>query len=263
MAYAEVNGVPLWYEEHGAGGGAPLVVLHGGFWTIEAFGPLLAALGQRRRVIAVELQGHGHTPDVDRPLRYETLGDDVAELVRHLGLARVDVLGYSLGAGTALRAAIQHPALVRRLVAISAALRRSAWYPEVLDGMAQLGPEAAEGMKASPLYAAYERVAPRPGDWPNLAAKMGELLRRDYDWSADVARITARTMLVYADADSIPPTGVAEAYGLFGGGRCDAGWDGSLRPQARLAILPGRTHYDVTAAPALPALVDEFLSTAD
>ncbi|MGI5239225.1 alpha/beta fold hydrolase [Dactylosporangium sp. CA-139066] len=261
MTYAEVNGVSLWYEEHG--GGEPLVLLHGGFWTVELFGPLLETLARRRRVIAVELQGHGHTPDADRPLRYETLGDDVAALIRHLGLERADVFGYSLGAGTALRVAIQHPDVVRRLIVMSTPVRRTGWFPEVRAGMAQIGPEMAEGMKASPLYAAYERVAPRVEDWPVLATKLGEMLRRDYDWSAEAARITAPTMLVYADADSVPPSHIAEFYALLGGGLRDAEWDGSKRGPNRLAILPGRTHYDATAAPTLPSLVEEFLSLPD
>jgi len=259
MTHAQVNGVSLWYEEHGAG--EPLVLLPGGFWTVATFGALLPALAARRRVIAVELQGHGHTADVDRPLRYETMADDVAALVRHLGIERTDLMGYSLGAGTAVRAAIQHPALFRRLVAVSTPVRRAGWFPEVLDGMAQLGPAAAEGMRQSPLYAGYAEVAPRVEDWPVLATKMGELLRRDYDWSAEIAAITARTMLVFADADSVPVTQIAEFFALFGGGLRDANWDGSQRPAARLAILPGRTHYDVTAAPELPALVLDFLDS--
>nr|BFE61231.1 alpha/beta hydrolase [Dactylosporangium thailandense] len=261
MTYAEVNGVSLWYEEHGSG--EPLVLLHGGFWTIEMFGAFLPALAQRRRVIAVELQGHGHTPVTERPLRYETCADDVAALISHLGLGRVDVLGYSLGAGTAVRIAMQHPDVVRRLIAISTPVRRSGWFPEVLAGMAQLGPEAAEGMKASPLYASYARVAPRVEDWPVLGARLGELLRRDYDWSPEAARIQARTMLVYADADSIPPAHAAEFYALLGGGLRDADWDASKRVASRLAIIPGRTHYDITEAPSLPGLVEEFLSEPD
>jgi pimeloyl-ACP methyl ester carboxylesterase len=261
MTYAEVNGVSLWYEEHGAG--EPLVLLHGGFWTIEMFGELLPTLAGRWRVIAVELQGHGHTPDVERPLRYETCADDVAALIRHLGLGPVDVIGYSLGAGTAIRMAIQHPDVVRRLVAVSTPVRRTGWFPEVLAGMAQLGPEAAEGMKGSPLYAAYAKAAPRVEDWPVLATKLGDLLRRDYDWSPEAARIQARTMLVFADADSIPPAHIAEFYALLGGGLRDADWDASKRVASRLAIIPGRTHYDITEAASLPGLLEEFLTAPD
>jgi pimeloyl-ACP methyl ester carboxylesterase len=256
--YAPVNGVQMYWRSVGEGG-TPLVVVHGGFGLVDTWGGLLEELAQRRRVIAVELQGHGHTPDADRPLRYETCADDVAALVRHLGIAGAAVVGYSLGAGTAIRVAIQHPDVVRRLVAISAPVRRSGWFPEVLAGMAQLGPEAAEGMKASPLYAAYERVAPKVEDWTVLGTKMGELLRRDYDWSAEAARIRAETMLVYADADSIPPSHMAEFYALLGGGLRDADWDASKRVASRLAVIPGRTHYDIAEAPSLPGLVEEFL----
>ncbi|GGM31884.1 alpha/beta fold hydrolase [Dactylosporangium sucinum] len=258
MTYADVNGVSLWFEEFGEG--APLVLLHGGFWSIPLFGDLLPALAARRRVVAVELQGHGHTADVERALAYETLADDVAGLVAQRFGTPVDVMGYSLGAGTALRVAIQHPAQVRNLVVVSTAAKSAGWYPEVREGMAQLGPAAAEQMRQSPLYARYEAVNPRPEDWPRLVTKMGEMVRKEYDWSEEIAGIRARTMLIFADADSIPVTHIAEFYGLFGGGQRDAGWDGALRAAARLAVLPGRTHYDVMAAPELPALVDEFLA---
>ncbi|MET7402588.1 alpha/beta hydrolase [Dactylosporangium sp. NPDC005572] len=255
MTYADVNEVSLWFEEHGEG--APLVLLHGGFWSIPVFGELLPALAGRRKVVAVELQGHGHTADVQRLLAYETLADDVAGLIRARYHAPVDVMGYSLGAGTATRVAIQHPELVRNLVVVSTVARSAGWYPEVREGMAQLD---AEAMRQSPLYQQYKSVAPRPEDWPVLVGKMGELLRRDYDWSREIAGIRARTMLVFADADSMPVTHIAEFYGLLGGGQRDARWDGALRPAARLAVLPGRTHYDVMADPQLPALVDGFLN---
>ncbi|WP_238009022.1 alpha/beta hydrolase [Dactylosporangium sp. AC04546] len=255
MTYADVNGVSLWFEEFGEG--APLVLLHGGFWTIPVFGELLPALATRRKVVAVELQGHGHTGDVERPLAYETLADDVAGLVMRRFDAPVDIVGYSLGAGTATRAVIQHPELFRNLVVVSTVAKSAGWYPEVREGMAQLD---AEAMRMSPLYQQYNQVAPRPEDWPVLVAKMREMLQRDYDWSREIAGIRARTMLVFADADSMPVTHIAEFYGLFGGGQRDARWDGALRAEARLAVLPGRTHYDIMAAPELPALVDEFLA---
>jgi pimeloyl-ACP methyl ester carboxylesterase len=122
VSYVQVDGLRLWYEEHGAG--RPLVLLHGGFGAVETFAAILPALAGRRRVIAVDLQGHGRTADVDRPLRYESMADDVAALITRLGMAEVDVLGYSLGGGVALRTAVQHPALLRRLVVVSAPCRR-------------------------------------------------------------------------------------------------------------------------------------------
>ncbi|MFG2007752.1 alpha/beta fold hydrolase [Micromonospora sp. NPDC048868] len=258
MSYAEVAGLRLWHEEHGAG--RPLLLLHGGFGSVETFAPILPALAARRRVIAVDLQGHGRTADVDRPLRYESMADDVAALIEHLGLTEADVLGYSLGGGVALRTAIQHPALVRRLVVVSAPCRRLGWYPEVLAGMPDPDEEAGERMRGTPPHALYARVAPRPGDWSRLWAKTGELLRRDYDWSAEVAALAVPTLLVFADADSVSAAHAVEFFGLLGGGHRDAGGDGTDRPASRLAVLPGLTHYDIVVSPALPAAVLPFLT---
>lgn len=257
MSYADVNGLSLYYEEHGSG--EPLILLHGGYGTGEMFGANLAALAAHRRVIAVDLQAHGRTADIGRPLRYESLGDDIAALIAHLGLADADLMGYSLGGGTALRVAIQYPGMVRRLVVVSTPFKREGWYPEIAAQMAQMGPELAEPMKQSPVYEVYSRVAPRVADWPVLVGKMGDLLARAYDWTPELATITAQVMLVFADADSIRPSHMVEFFAAFGGGLRDAGWDGSGRPAARLAVLPGTTHYDVFASPALPAAVIPFL----
>jgi len=260
MSYADVNGVSLYYEEHGSG--QPLILLHGGLGSGEMFGPALKVLAEGRRVITPDLQAHGHTADVDRPLRYESLGDDVAGLIGRLGLAPADVMGYSLGGGAALRTAIQHPHLVRRLVIASFPGRRDGWHAESLAGMDQMGAHLAEPMKQSPVYESYRSAAPRPQDWPVLLGKTGELLRRDYDWSAEIAKITAPVMLVFADADAVRPAHIAEFYGLVGGGLRDANWDGSARSVARLAILPGHTHYDLFAGPGLPAAVTPFLDAS-
>jgi pimeloyl-ACP methyl ester carboxylesterase len=260
VSYADVNGISLYYEEHGSG--PPLILLHGGYGTGEMFAAILPVLASRRRVITVDLQGHGRTADVDRPLRFQTMGDDVAALIRHLGLAQADVMGYSLGAGTALRTAIQHPDLVRRLAIVSHPVRHDGWFPESLAGFDQMGPAFAEAMMQSPLYEVYSRVAPRVEDWPVLVGKMGTMLRQDYDWSAEVAKITASVLLVYGDADSVRPAHIAEFYALLGGGLRDANWDGSARPVARLAILPSHTHYDIFFSPDLTNAVIPFLDAA-
>ena len=261
MTYADVNGISLYYEEHGSG--QPLILLHGGYGTGEMFAAIMPLLASGRRVITVDLQGHGRTADVDRPLRFETMGDDIAALIRHLSPStQADVMGYSLGAGTALRTAIQHPALVRRLVIVSHPVRRDGWFPQSLAGFDQKGPAFAEAMKQSPIYEVYSQVAPRVEDWPVLVDKMGTMLRQDYDWSPEVAKITAPVMLVYGDADSIWPAHIAEFYALLGGGLRDANWDGSARPVARLAILPGHTHYDIFFSADLPNAVIPFLDAA-
>src|SRR5215210_2277474 len=179
MSYADVNGLSLYYEEHGSG--EPLVLLHGGIGASEMFAAVLDELAERRRVIAVDLQGHGHTADIDRPLR----------------------------------TAIQHPARVRRLVLVSIPFRRDGSYPEVLAAMDAMGPELAEMIKQAPVYEHYARVAPRPEDWTAHVAKTAELVKLDYDWSAEVAALTAPTMLVYADADSVRPDHIVEFYGLL------------------------------------------------
>jgi pimeloyl-ACP methyl ester carboxylesterase len=257
VSYADVNGISLYYEEHGSG--RPLVLLHGGLAAGSMYAPILPELARGRRVILVDLQAHGHTADVDRPLRYETMADDVAGLIGHLGLEQADLMGYSFGAATAVRTAIQHPTLVRRLVVVSVPFRRDGWYPESLAGMEQMGSHLADMLKQGPLYGIYAAAAPRVEDWPVLLDKTGELLRRDYDWSADLATITAPAMLVYADADAVRPAHIVDFYARLGGGLRDANWDGSARSVARLAILPGHTHYDIFAAPELAAAVIPFL----
>ncbi len=258
MSQADLNGVSLYYEEHGSGG-TPLILLHGGLGAGEMFAPMLPALTAGRRVITVDLPGHGHTADPGKPLRFEWLAGTVAGLITHLGLPQADLMGYSLGGEVSLRTAIQHPGLVRRLVVVSVPCRRDGWYPESLTGMEQLGPHLAEPMRHSPPGEMYARIAPRPEDWPVLLGRTGDLVSRDFDWTAEISRITAQVMLVYADADAIRPAHIVEFYALLGGGLRDAGWDGSGRPDSRLAILPGLTHYDITSSPALPAAVVPFL----
>ncbi len=250
--YAPVNGLKLYYEIHGRG--EPLILLHGGVVGISMFGSNVAALSEKREVVAVELQGHGHTADIDRPLSYEAMADDIVALMKYLGIERADVLGYSLGGGVALQVAIRHPEAVRKLVVVSAPFKRDGFYPEVLAAMAQMGPSAAEGMKQSPLSRLYPNV-----NWAVLFSKLGDLLRKDYDWSKEVAGIKAHTMIVFADADAIRPAHIVQFFGLLGGGQKDAGLDGSGRPAAQLAILPGLTHYSIGASPGLATTVAPFL----
>jgi pimeloyl-ACP methyl ester carboxylesterase len=256
-SYAEVNGVRMYYEVHGAG--RPVVLLHGGLGAIEMFGEVLPLLAEGRRVVAVDLQAHGRTADVGRPLDYETMADDVAALIGHLGFERADVMGYSLGGGVALQTAIRYPEAVRKLVVVSTPFRRDGWYPEVLAGMGQMGPEAAEPMKATPMYALYSSVAPRPDDWPVLLTKLGALLGQDYDWSGDVAAMGTPTLIVVGDADSVRTSHAVEFFELLGGGKQDAGWDGSGIPDSRLAVLPATTHHDIFFSPALASTVAPFL----
>jgi pimeloyl-ACP methyl ester carboxylesterase len=188
------------------------------------------------------------------------MANDVAALIRQLGLGKADVMGYSLGGGVALQTAIRHPELVRKLVLVSTPFRRDGWYPEVLAGMAQMGPQAAEAMKQTPMYQLYAAIAPRPQDWPALLAKVGEGLKQDYDWSSEVKALPMPVLLVTGDADAVRLAHVVEFFGLLGGGQRDAGWDGSgCSGTAQLAILPGVTHYDIFSRPELASSALQFL----
>ena len=255
--FADVNGQHIFYSVHGAG--KPLILLHGGI-DPDSFGSNLAELAKGRQVIAVHLQAHGRTPDTDRPLRSETMSEDVAALIGHLNLSKADVMGYSLGSSVALQTAIRHPEVVDRLVLVSAAMKQDGFYPDVVAAFKQLEANAATlgpGVKASPLGEAYPNV-----DWTNLFSKVGDMTKRPFDWSADVAKLHTRTLLVFADADAIRPEHVVEFWKALGGGQRDAGIDGSLRPANQLAIVPNTTHYTLPVDPMLPEIVERFLGPA-
>lgn len=256
--FASVNGLELYYEVHGVG--EPLILLHGGLNTIDmVFGQLLPPLAENRQVIAVELQGHGHTADVDRPMSFELMADDIAALIQHLGYQSADIMGFSLGGGVAQQVAIRHPEVVRRLVLISTPFSSDGWYPEVQAGMAAMNAEAATAMLDSPMYQLYAAVAPNPDDWPILVTKLGDLLRQDYDWSEDVAAITAPILLVVGDADNIRPAHAVQFFALLGGGQIDG--DSGGRPTSQLAVLPGATHFSIlTRTDLLLPVVAPFLN---
>jgi pimeloyl-ACP methyl ester carboxylesterase len=255
--FADVNGQHIFYSVHGVG--KPLILLHGGI-NPDSFGSNLAELARGRQVIAVHLQAHGRTPDTDRPLRSETMGDDIAALIGHLKLGKADVMGYSLGSSVALQTAIRHPNVVDRLVLVSATMKQDGFYPEVVAAFKQLEGNAATlgpGVKASPLGQTYPDV-----DWTNLFRKVGDMTKRPFDRSADVAKLQTRTLLVFADADAIRPEHMVEFWKALGGGQRDAGIDGSLRPANELAILPNTTHYTLPVEPMLPEIVERFLGAA-
>jgi pimeloyl-ACP methyl ester carboxylesterase len=255
--YADVNGLKLDYEIHGSG--RPLVLLHGGLGAIEMFGANLPALAKGRQVIAVDLQGHGRTADIDRPLSVELMADDIAALIKQLGFERADIMGYSLGGGVALQTAIRHPEVVGKLVIVSTPFRRNGFYPEILGMQAQVTAAAAEGMKQTPMYQMYASLAPRSQDWGRLLDKIGAAMKVDFDLSKQISGIKATTLIVAGDADIFPSAHAVEMFGLLGGGKRDGGWDGAGRPKSRLAILPGDTHYTIFNDPALVATAIAFL----
>jgi pimeloyl-ACP methyl ester carboxylesterase len=265
MSYADVNGLSMYYEEHGDAevteDNPALVLLHGGLSGSDDLAPILPALSANRRVITADLQGHARTADVDRPIRVETLADDVAALIKHLGLGEADVMGYSFGGGTALRCAIQHPDVVRKLVVVSFPFRQDGFFEDVRVQQRQMSPQSAEFMKHTPMWDLYQRTAPRPEDFPRLVGKMGDWLQQPFDYSDEIRAIQVPTQLVFADADMYSMQHITDFWALLGGGVRDAGWDGAGRPAPhQLAILPNATHYDVYTSPVLAGVVEGFLA---
>jgi pimeloyl-ACP methyl ester carboxylesterase len=255
--YADVNGIRLYHEIYGRG--EPLVLIHGGLTTIGQMQGWIEPLATTRQVIAVEMQGHGHTADTDRPMRFTTLGDDIAALLDHLDIATADVAGHSFGGAAAIRAAIQHPDKVRRLVVISSPAMKSGWYPEAQRGMSQVGAPMAGNMMQTPT-GKLSAQWPEPQRFPHFLDKMGTLLGEDYDWSAEIARLPMPVLLVFADNDSISQRHVAEFFALLGGGVTEPGWVNTRLSRSRLAVISGYSHYNFLMSPEVPQILGKFLA---
>ena len=259
--YAEVNGINLYYETHGSG--RPLILLHGGLGSGEMFGPVLPQLAERHQVVTVDLQGHGRTADIDRPLDAALMAGDIAALIDHLQLAKPDVVGYSLGGGVAFHTAAKYPTKVGRLVMVSANIRPDAIYAEMRAQQGQVNAAAVEFMKDTPMYQLYQRVAPRPQDFPRLLDKIGEAMSKDFDYTEEVRGLQVPTLVVAADGDMAPPSHYVEVFKLLDGGLRDGGWIGEGRPKGghALAILPGLTHYNIFSSPLFASATLAFLDS--
>jgi pimeloyl-ACP methyl ester carboxylesterase len=255
---AAVNGVNYYYAVYGAG--EPLLLLHGGLGQIEMFGPNLAKLAQNRQVIGVDLQGHGRTPLGAREISLVDMGNDMAGVLKKLGYDKVDVLGYSMGGGVAFQFAAQHPEMIRRLALVSTPYSQEGFYPEMLPQQAAVGAAMAEQMKDTPMYKSYVAIAPHPEEFPKLLDAMGAAMRKSYDWSADVRKLTMPVMLIYGDSDMFRPEHEVKFYQLLGGGLADAGWQREHISQNRLAILPNVTHYEMGVAPQMVDAALPFLN---
>jgi pimeloyl-ACP methyl ester carboxylesterase len=257
--YADVNGLHLYYETHGSG--RPLILLHGGLGSGEMFGPTLPALAANHQVILPDLQGHGRTADIDRPIDFRLMADDIAALIDQLGLVKPDVVGYSLGGGVAFFTASKYPDLVGKLVVASAHINSDAMPADMRAQQAQVNAGAVEALKGTPMFELYERVAPRPEDFGRLLGKIGESMAKSFDFSEELRALKVPTMLVAADAEMVPPSHYVEAFKLLDGGLRDGGWMGEGRPKGghALAILPGTTHYNIAVSPLFPAAVLAFL----
>jgi pimeloyl-ACP methyl ester carboxylesterase len=236
MPYAPANDLSMYYEVHGEG--PPLILLHGAYMTVEMMAPLTEGLAASRRVIVPELQAHGRTGDVDRPLSYEQMADDTAALMGHLELEQADVVGYSMGGGAALQLAIRHPALVRRLVIISAGFRYDAMPAEAIAMFPSITPEMFAG---SPMETEHQRLSPDPDGFPGLVEKLKTLDTTDFAWPEDDIRaIPAPMLIVLGDSDGVRLEHAVELFKLRGGGVMG---DLSGLPESQLAVLPGTTHF--------------------
>lgn len=258
---ADVNGVKIWYQTYGEG--APLILIHGGLGSVEMFGPNIERLAEYRKVIGVDLQGHGGTGPLGRPMTFKNMATDIAELIKALGYEKADVMGYSLGGATALRLAIDHPEVVDRLVLVSMTHAFTNWHQYNYEGMKGIGadPEGtAQSLIGTPQHQTY--VAKAPGgeaSFVDAIREVASLLGVDYDWSAEVSGVTAPTLLIYADWDAVRISKAVELFELLGGGAQDAGWDRSGMGQNHLAVIPNATHYDVVTNTAVSDLAVPFL----
>jgi pimeloyl-ACP methyl ester carboxylesterase len=236
IGYAQLNDLRLYYEVHGDG--EPLLLLHGAYMTIDTIGPLLPGLAATRQVITPELQAHGHTADIDRPVTYEQMADDAASLLGQLGIDRADVMGFSMGGAVALQLAIRHPELVRKLVVASAGSSSDGMHAVANEMFPSITPEMFAG---TPIEAAYLRNAPRPEDFPRLVEQMTRLDTTPFAWAEeDIRAIAAPTLLVVGDSDVIRLEHAVELFGLLGGGVMG---DLSGLPRSQLAVLPGTSHF--------------------
>lgn len=255
--FVEAGGVRYGFKTFGTG--TPLLLLHGAFGTSDMFGAVAHSLIAHHRVIAVDLYGHGRTALTDRPVDAVAIADDLASVVRALGLNRIDVMGLSFGGMIAFRLAVQHPELVNRLVLVSTPYTDAAYYPAVLAQQRSLTRAAAEQMMKTRLYEVYKSVAPRVEDFPELVARMGESMREPFDWSSDARALEPSALLVYGDSDIFQLDHIIRFYHLLGGGQREASWDGSGMVRHRLAILPGATHYSISNDPLLAEAALRFL----
>ena len=254
--YAPVNGLEMYYEIHGSGG-VPLVLLHGAFSAIgTSFGKLIPGLAERRQVIAFEMQAHGRTADIDRPMTQEGLAEDVAAALDHLGIDEADVFGYSTGAAIALLLVLRHPEKVRKLVLASVSYTLSGIHPGLMDGLGEMSPEMLHG---SPWHDEYMRIAPRPEDFATLFRKKTEMDAGIRDLTPEeVQSIESPTLLIVGDSDLIRPEHAVEMFRLLGGGVFGDAPPGL--PASQLAILPGTSHVTVVdRAELLVPMINSFL----
>jgi pimeloyl-ACP methyl ester carboxylesterase len=252
--YAPVNGLKMYYEIHGSG--EPVVLLHGAFMAISGdWNDWVGEFSKTRKVIAVEMQGHGRTADINRDLSYENLSDDVAALLDYLKIPSADIIGYSLGGGVAMQCAIRHPEKVRKVVSISAVIRRDGWVKEGADALPKL---TAEAFKGSPIEADYKRLSPTPNEFPDFVKHVVAMVSKPYDFGADNFKATKAPMFfIHGDADGVRLEHIAEMYRLKGG---EVHGDMRARSESRLATLPDTTHVTLmNRRQTIVPIINDFL----
>ena len=249
----QVHGMRMYYEVSGRG--APLIVLHGAYMNIPSMGAIIPRLARTHRVYALELQGHGRTTDIDRPITYPDMADDVAAFMEAVGLPRADVFGYSMGAGVGLQLAIRHPANVNKLVVASAAYDTAGLQPEFKALIPQM---TVEMFLQSPFAAQYRKLSPTPDSFPSLARKLIALEHEPMSWGEDLKRVTTPVLIIAGDADGYTLEHFVSMFHLLGGGAM--GDMGKPLPASRLAILPATSHTAViTQVDLLLGFIEPFL----
>ncbi|MGE0128812.1 MAG: alpha/beta fold hydrolase [Blastocatellales bacterium] len=252
--YASVNGLKMYYEVHGSG--EPVVLLHGAFMSItNNWTEWIGELSKTRKVIAVEMQGHGRTADIKRDFSFENLADDVAALLDKLKITRADIIGYSMGGGVAMQCAIRHPEKVRKVVSISAVFRHDGWVKEGVEALPKI---TAEAFKGSPIEAEYKRLSPKPNEFPDFVKHVIAMASKPYDFGADRLKATkAPIFFIHGDADGVRIEHISEMYRLKGG---EVHGDMQPRPASRLAILPNTTHVTLMQRMSvIVPMVNDFL----
>ena len=237
--YAPVNGIKVYYEVYGEG--EPVILLHGAFYTIELnWEQLIPELAKTRKVIAIEFQGHGHTPYSDRKLDIVTLAKDVEGVMDYLKIDSADVAGYSMGGSVAYQFAVQSPKRLKKLVIISSTYKSSGWLPAINGAFKDFKPEFFDD---TPLKTAYDAVAPDKTKWRKFLEQMIAFAGVPFNVGDSViAKITSPVLLISGDNDGLDKVELAKTYKLLGG---DVPSDLGTMPKSQLAIVPSKGHVSL------------------
>ena len=252
--YAPVNGIKVYYEVYGKG--TPIVLLHGAFYTIDMnWSQLIPELSKSRKVIALEFQGHGHTPYSDRKLSITTLASDVERVMDYLKIDSADVAGYSMGGSVAYQFAVQNPKRLRKLVIISSTYKTNGWLPVVNGAFKNFKPEFFDN---TPLHAAYDAAAPDKTKWRKFLEQMFAFAKEPFNvGDSNIAKISAPVLIISGDNDGLDKIELAKTYKLLGGG---VSADLQPMPKSQLAVVPSKGHVSLMMdTETILKYMDDFL----